>query len=127
MAPVQAWPEGLNHAVLQSRLKPLFTIDFGRQKCRVTQGESQIEIMLDRGEVGSGPLSETTCELEIVLLIGNTRDLFAFAKTLSYARNLRLGKLGKKAERSYHLQWGNLRYAIRPWRLLDPTAILLRR
>ncbi len=74
--PAQAWPEGLSPAALQSRLKPLFTTDFAREKWRVTQGESQIEVALDRGEVSAGPLSEPICELEMESLRGNARDLY---------------------------------------------------
>ncbi|CAJ0997709.1 Inorganic triphosphatase [Sodalis praecaptivus] len=119
--PAQAWPEGLSPAALQSRLKPLFTTDFAREKWRVTQGESQIEVALDRGEVSAGPLSEPICELEMELLSGNARDLFTFAKTLSNAGGLRLGSLSKAA-RGYHLQRGNPARAIRPLPLLNPAA-----
>lgn len=117
--PAQAWPPELDPAALQSRLKPLFTTDFGREKWRVTQGDSQIEGALDRGEVSAGDLREPICELEMELLSGNARDLFAFARTLSDAGGLRLGSLSKAA-RGYHLQQGNPPRTIRSLPLLNP-------
>lgn len=119
--PAQAWPLELDPAALQSRLKPLFTTDFAREKWRVRPGESEIELALDQGEVSAGALHEPICELEMELLSGNARDLFAFAGTLSDAGGLRLGSLSKAA-RGYHLQQGNPPRAIRPLPLLNPAA-----
>ncbi|VTN11801.1 Uncharacterized conserved protein [Raoultella terrigena] len=72
----------------------------------VSEGDSQIEIALDRGEVKAGEHQEAICELELELLSGNTADLLALARGLLDTGALRQGSLSKAA-RGYHLAQGN--------------------
>lgn len=47
--PAEVWPQGELPADLAQNVQPLFSTDFEREKWVVSEGESQIEIALDRG------------------------------------------------------------------------------
>ena len=117
LLPKEVWPEGLSPDDLQSRLNPLFSTDFAREKWVVTHGKSRIELALDLGEVKAGELSEPLCELELELLEGETADVLAFAKQLVAQPGLRQGSLSKAA-RGYHLVQGNMEREIKPLTVL---------
>jgi triphosphatase len=61
------------------------------------EGESEIEIALDRGEVKAGEHQEPICELELELLSGKTEDVLALARRLLETGVLRQGSLSKAA------------------------------
>ena len=66
--PTEVWPNGELPADLASRVQPLFSTDFYREKWLVAVDGSQIEIALDQGEVKAGEFAEPICELELELL-----------------------------------------------------------
>ena len=115
--PAEVWPQGHLPDDLQSRVRPLFSTDFYREKWLVNMGESRIEIGLDLGEVKAGDDAEPLCELELELLSGDPADILKPARQLVTLSGLRQGSLSKAA-RGYHLAQGN---AVRQRR---PTAIL---
>lgn len=115
--PPEVWPNGELPADLISRVQPLFSTDFEREKWLLTVDGSQIEIALDLGEVKAGELAEPICELELELLSGDTRAVLKLANQLVNQAGLRQGSLSKAA-RGYHLAQGN------PPREIKPTAVL---
>lgn len=115
--PAEAWPDGNMPQGLAEQVKPLFSTDFYREKWVVKQGQSQIEIALDRGEVKAGEQQEAICELELELLSGDTADVLTLAQRLADTGLLRQGSLSKAA-RGYHLAQGN------PDRAITPLTIL---
>ncbi|HGL6329142.1 TPA: inorganic triphosphatase [Citrobacter amalonaticus] len=115
--PPEVWPNGELPADLLSRVQPLFSTDFEREKWLLTVDGSQIEIALDLGEVKAGELAEPICELELELLSGDTRAVLKLANQLVNQAGLRQGSLSKAA-RGYHLAQGN------PPREIKPTAVL---
>lgn len=54
--PTEVWPNGELPTDLASRVQPLFSTDFYREKWLVEVDGSQIEIALDQGEVKAGNL-----------------------------------------------------------------------
>ena len=115
--PPEVWPNGELPADLISRVQPLFSTDFEREKWLLTVDGSQIEIALDLGEVKAGELAEPICELELELLSGDTRAVLKLANKLVNQAGLRQGSLSKAA-RGYHLAQGN------PPREIKPTVVL---
>lgn len=115
--PPEVWPNGELPADLISRVQPLFSTDFEREKWLLTVDGSQIEIAIDLGEVKAGELAEPICELELELLSGDTRAVLKLANQLVNQAGLRQGSLSKAA-RGYHLAQGN------PPREIKPTAVL---
>lgn len=115
--PTEVWPNGELPADLASRVQPLFSTDFYREKWLVEVDGSQIEIALDQGEVKAGEFAEPICELELELLSGDTRAVLKLANQLVSQTGLRQGSLSKAA-RGYHLAQGN------PAREIKPTTIL---
>ncbi len=65
----------------------------------VKEGNSQIEIALDLGEVKAGEHQEAICELELELLSGDTADILALARRLLATGVLRRGSLSKSGAR----------------------------
>lgn len=115
--PTEVWPNGELPADLASRVQPLFSTDFYREKWLVEVDGSQIEIALDQGEVKAGEFAEPICELELELLSGDMRAVLKLANQLVSQTGLRQGSLSKAA-RGYHLAQGN------PAREIKPTTIL---
>lgn len=73
-----------------------FSTDFERERWVVKEGDSEIEIALDRGEVKAGEhQNKPICELELELLSGNTQDILTLARGL-----LDTGVLRQKPEQS---------------------------
>ncbi|MEN1663687.1 CYTH domain-containing protein, partial [Pseudomonas aeruginosa] len=66
--PTEVWPNGELPTDLASRVQPLFSTDFYREKWLVEVDGSRIEIALDQGEVKAGEFAEPICELELELL-----------------------------------------------------------
>ena len=116
--PSEVWPKGEMPKGLAEQVNPLFSTDFYREKWVVSQGESQIEIALDQGEVKAGEHQEAICELELELLSGETADVLALARQLAQTGLLRQGSLSKAA-RGYHLAQGNPEREIKPLTILS--------
>ena len=104
--PAEVWPQGELPAALAEHVQPLFSTDFARERWVIQEGNSEIEIALDRGEVKAGEHQEPICELELELLAGETADLLRLAHRLLESGVLRQGSLSKAA-RGYHLAQGN--------------------
>lgn len=83
----------------------------------VSEGESQIEIALDRGEVKTPEHQEAICELELELLSGKTEDVLALA-VVAGNRRAAQGSLSKAA-RGYHLAQGNDARPVQPFGVLQ--------
>ncbi len=119
--PQEVWPNGELPADLASRVQPLFSTDFYREKWLVDVDGSRIEIALDLGEVKAGECAEPICELELELLSGETRAVLKLANQLVSQAGLRQGSLSKAA-RGYHLAQGNAPREIRPTAVLKAPA-----
>lgn len=111
--PGEIWPQGTDVAALQSRLQPLFSTHFQREKWLVRYQQSEIEVALDQGEIAAGDLQEPLYEIELELKAGQRGDLMAFAQKLLATGGLRLGSLSKAA-RGYQLAQGNPDLPLRP-------------
>lgn len=119
--PPEVWPNGELPVDLASRVQPLFSTDFYREKWQVEVDGSQIEIALDLGEVKAGEFAEPICELELELLSGDTRAVLKLASQLVTQAGLRQGSLSKAA-RGYHLAQGNATRTVRPTEVLKAPA-----
>ncbi|WP_445496454.1 CYTH domain-containing protein [Photorhabdus sp. SF281] len=103
--PPHIWPENCDVEVLQSRLNALFSTDFMREKWVVTYGKSEIEVVLDRGEIIAAGRKEPICEFELELKQGTVADILALAIELAKSDGLRQGNKSKAA-RGYQLAQG---------------------
>lgn len=119
--PPEVWPNGEMPADLASRVQPLFSTDFYREKWLLNVDGSQIEIALDLGEVKAGEFAEPICELELELLSGDVRAVLKLANQLVSQAGLRQGSLSKAA-RGYHLASGNAARDIKPTEVLKAPA-----
>ena len=88
--PVQALPPKK-----RKQLAPLFETAIKRTTWRVTQGDSDIEIALDVGNVKTEAGSKRLAELELELKGGHPRDLFDLLRRLDGSANLRLSVMAK--------------------------------
>ena len=88
-------------------LVPLIRCRFRRTSWLIEDRNSRIEIVLDEGRVESGRARAPLLELELELIAGKPRRLFALAEELGRTVPLRLGVLSK-AERGYALAEGRL-------------------
>ncbi|PHM61985.1 inorganic triphosphatase [Xenorhabdus ishibashii] len=108
--PAHIWPENTDLAYLQTQLTELFSTDFDREKWLVTYGESEIEVVLDRGTIFSGnkdagDKTSPICEFELELKNGNIIDILSLANKLASQNGLRLANKSKAA-RGYALVHG---------------------
>ena len=93
-------------------LEPVFTTHFRRQIWQVSYGDSEIELVLDRGSIDSRDRSTPICEIELELLSGKVDDLFALTRQLQ--KDLVLyPAIMSKAERGYALY---LDAPLTPWK-----------
>lgn len=111
--PAEIWPKNCNLAELQVALLPLFRTDFIREKWVVTYQQSEIELVIDQGEIKAGDQSESLAEIELELKTGNTADLLSLAAILGKNGGLRQGGLSKAA-RGYRLAQGSVAQEVRP-------------
>ena len=84
------------------QLTAIFTVDVTRRTWTVTEGGSEIEIVLDRGKIVAGERETPICELELEQKSGEPADLFALARKIDAIVPVRLGVLSK-SERGYRL------------------------
>ncbi|MGQ9861820.1 MAG: CYTH and CHAD domain-containing protein [Thiobacillaceae bacterium] len=83
-------------------LSPVFETEFRRTSWEVKQGESLIEVALDRGEIRAGGQAWPIAELELELKSGELTDLFDLADRLLDDLPVHL-EPRSKAQRGYQL------------------------
>lgn len=83
-------------------IAPAFEVEIHRQAWTVDEGDTTIELVLDRGEVVAGARRSPVCEIEVELKSGDPAVLFALARRIDAVVPVRLGVLSK-AERGYAL------------------------
>jgi inorganic triphosphatase YgiF len=83
-------------------IAPQFEVRVERRGWLLKEGKAEIEVVLDRGEVGAGEGAAPICELELELKAGSPAALFALARKIDALAPVRLGVL-TKAERGYRL------------------------
>jgi triphosphatase len=85
-----------------SDLGPVFEVHVERQTWAVRDGESLIEVVLDRGHVVAQDRRSLICEIELELKQGNPDALFVLARKIDAIAPVRLGVLAK-SEQGYRL------------------------
>jgi inorganic triphosphatase YgiF len=83
-------------------LSELFQIHVERTTYLIRQGQSEIEVALDRGRINAAGDVHPIGEIELELKAGSAEDLFSVARTFSAHANLPLG-VRSKAERGFAL------------------------
>jgi inorganic triphosphatase YgiF len=96
--PVRAVLDGKTDAIV-----PVFQVRVERQSWDIREGETRIELVLDRGEVLAGDRRSPVCEIELELKHGDPAALFAVARRIDAVAPVRIGVLSK-AERGYRLR-----------------------
>ncbi len=89
------------------KFEPLFTVLVERTTFLLEQGDSEIEVALDRGRVANansedGLVFAPVCEVELELKRGSPADVFALARTIGSLIPVRIGVMSK-AERGFDL------------------------
>lgn len=97
----------LPEAIDLSDIKRLFSTDFERQVWLYKSGASEIEIVLDQGQILASnqqgdTLTKPLLELELELKKGQLADIFSFAEQLVANFSLAMSDISK-AERGYRL------------------------
>lgn len=87
---------------IRDRIEPLFKTDFERTTWMIPHKQSEIELVLDQGQISRGDRHTPLCEVELELKSGNPEDLFDFALTLAQKYPLVPCDVNK-AERGYQL------------------------
>ena len=87
---------------LADEIAPLFEVNVERLTWIVHEGDAEIELVLDGGEVISGARRDRICEIELELRQGASAPLFALARKIDAHVPLHLGVLSK-SERGYRL------------------------
>lgn len=100
--PEDIWPEGTDITALQSELSVLFSTNFTREKWLVTFEDSEIEVVLDQGEISAGAKDLPIQEFELELKKGFIADVLNLAKKFADIDGLYLSSLSKAA-RGYSL------------------------
>ncbi|MEE2861624.1 MAG: CYTH domain-containing protein, partial [Pseudomonadota bacterium] len=80
----------------------VFQVDVTRRIWNIRAGDSQIEAVLDRGDISAGDRRTPVRELELELKSGEAAPLFDLARKLDAVAPLRLAVLSK-AERGHRL------------------------
>jgi triphosphatase len=97
------WPHGMQITAINDTLFPIFSTNFIRRTWLIeTEQGSEIEVVLDKGEIAAQGQVEPISELEIELVKGERSDLFLLADHLVAIGGLRMG-LYSKAARGYRL------------------------
>jgi triphosphatase len=87
---------------LRRGLKPVFETRVRRKILEIQNGNSEIELCIDRGMVEAGRKSLPLCEVELELKQGQPADLFKLAKALAEEVPVQLA-IKSKADRGYAL------------------------
>lgn len=85
---------------ISANLQPTFSTDFLRHQWLIEINQSQIEVVLDQGEVKNPFGSEKICELEFELKIGTLADIFQLIEQMPKLDGMWLSSLSK-AQRGY--------------------------
>ena len=85
---------------ISANLQPTFSTDFLRHQWLIEINQSQIEVVLDQGEVKNPFGSEKICELEFELKIGALADIFQLIEQMPKLDGMWLSSLSK-AQRGY--------------------------
>jgi triphosphatase len=97
------WPHGMQIDAINKNIYPIFSTNFIRRTWILeTESGTQIELVLDKGEISASNKVETICEVEMELVKGSRADLFTLAKKLIAHSEVRLG-LYSKAARGYRI------------------------
>jgi triphosphatase len=107
---------------LRRGLKPVFETRVRRQVFQIQDGDSEIELSIDKGTVEAGGKSSPLCEVELELKQGQVADLFKLAKTLTDQVPVQLS-VKSKADRGYALITAEKPEAVKAGRVeLAPDA-----
>ena len=68
---------------LSGTVLPIYRTDFWQLQGKAAVGATSLKVTLSRGSVQAGEQAEAVCALDLTLLSGEARDLYAFAQTLS--------------------------------------------
>jgi len=85
---------------VSANLQPTFSTDFLRHQWLIEINKSQIEVVLDQGEVKNPFGSEKICELEFELKTGALADIFQIIEQMPKLNGMWLSSLSK-AQRGY--------------------------
>lgn len=97
------WPHGMQLESIADNIYPIFSTNFIRRTWLIeTDSGSQIEVVLDKGEIAANGQVEAINEMEIELVEGSREDLFLLADHLIKQAGMRLG-LYSKAARGYRI------------------------
>jgi triphosphatase len=91
---------------LRRELRPVFETRVRRKTYPLKVGGSQIELTLDRGEIGTSGRSRPLCEIEIELKTGDRAELFKMARAIARVTSAELA-VKSKAQRGYELLDGS--------------------
>ncbi|MDQ0391083.1 CYTH and CHAD domain-containing protein [Labrys monachus] len=86
-------------------LQPVFSVDVTRTTWSVAWEDSRIEVSLDEGTIRAGASGEPIREVEMELRQGDVGALFAVARQIAGAVDLRI-EVATKSERGYRLAAG---------------------
>ena len=76
-------------------LMPIFEVEVTRRIWDVQEGDTNFEVVLDRGTISAGDRHTSICEMEMELKSGQPQALFNLARKLDGAAPVRLGVLTK--------------------------------
>lgn len=85
---------------VSANLQPTFSTDFLRHQWLIEINKSQIEVVLDQGEVKNPFGSEKICEIEFELKTGALADIFQLIEQMPKLNGMWLSSLSK-AQRGY--------------------------
>jgi len=108
---------------LRRQLRPVFETRVRRTTYPLKVKQSEIEVTLDRGKIGTADCSKSLCEIEIESKGGDRTELFKLARTIAHATSAELA-VKSKAQRGYELLDGNESAAAKaePIKLAPDTA-----
>ncbi|MFZ2998512.1 CHAD domain-containing protein [Sphingobium sp.] len=101
-------------------LVPLFKVDVERRTWSLREGDTDIELVLDRGTVTAGDRQALVCEIELELKSGDPAALFALAQRIAADHPTRPGVM-TKSERGHRLREPALRAVKAEAVTLDPA------
>lgn len=97
------WPAGIEPNAISSNLFSIFNTNFIRRTWLLeTESGTEIELVLDKGDILVSGQSVPICEVEMELISGDRSELFELANKLIGCSEVRLG-LYSKAARGYRL------------------------
>jgi triphosphatase len=91
---------------LRKKLRPVFETRVQRTTYPLAQGDSDIALTIDRGEIGAGKKSMPLCEAELELKRGHRVRLFGLARKFAHATSAELA-VKSKSQRGYELLAGD--------------------